>query len=25
LKAPRIWIDSFSAFIVCFLRPLQKR
>ena len=25
MKAPRIWIDRFSAFIVCFLRPLQKR
>jgi len=25
LKAPRIWIGRFSAFIVCFLRPLQKR
>jgi len=25
LKAPRNWIDRSSAFIVCFLRPLQKR
>jgi len=25
LKAPRIWIGRFSAFIVCFLRPIQKR
>jgi len=25
LKTPHIWIDRFSAFIVCFLRPLQKR